>query len=826
MKTSAVTERVRFPKVSPLRRRELSDNPPPLAPREAEHRVQYYDDDGLLFDAVLRFLRVALQRGDPAVAIATREHLRGLELRLRAEGGAVAHAIEAGALVLYDAESMLSEFMVGDLPDPLLFSRTLGDLLDQQSLAPHGRVRVFGEMVDLLWRAGNLAGVVRLEELWREQLAVLPIDLLCGYRADAFAKDEHSPAFRRICELHSQVAPCHDILGETDLGRMRALAHLEQRASALQAEVERRRDLEAIRERLFRLCVAVNRAVNLDEVYDPALDAVCDLLHVQRAALLLCDAQGVLRFEAWRHLSGPSRAVLERHLACASGAEPALKFVHDVLASPELASCASLLACDRVGALGLIPLCQHDEPLGALMIFGESLPKSIEHETQLASELAQHVAEAVVRTRLFERERAARERAESAQRRGAFLLEAGALLAASLDFEAALERVAKLAVSRIADWCAISIEADVSGAPCSPILAHADPLKLALASSVLERYPSALADFIDALALEAGDAPVLVQDIPDAMLMKTARDEGHLCTLRSLRLRSGMIIPMTARGKRFGTITLSTAESHRRFEAEDLALAKLLGVRAGIAIDNALLYRSARAASAAREHVLAVVSHDLRNPLGAIVVSAGNLLRLDRVPSHACVVRSAELVKQAAERMSRLISDLVDFAGMQGGCFTIEYAVCEPAAIVAEAFENVTGLLAGRKIQLVTQPRHASHELSCDRGRIIQALANLLSNAVKATPDGGIVVLGSEQRGSEMVFFVRDDGPGLAADELPLVFERYWRSIHSTYPGSGLGLSIAKGVIEAHRGRIWAESTPGQGSCFSFALPLSATSRS
>ena len=201
-------------------------------------------------------------------------------------------------------------------------------------------------------------------------------------------------------------------------------------------------------------------------------------------------------------------------------------------------------------------------------------------------------------------------------------------------------------------------------------------------------------------------------------------------------------------------------------------------------------------------------------------MSATSLRGLQLADRQAQRVRtSAERIERAAERMARLIGDLVDFASIQSGQLAIQKTATPVSEILDATFEMFAGPAEERGLVLERQVAGELAPVDCDRDRIIQVLANLLSNAVKVTAPGGRVTVGVEGRDAETVFFVRDTGPGIGADELAQVFERYWRSKKVAYKGSGLGLTIARGIIDAHRGRIWVESALGVGSTFYFSLP-------
>jgi signal transduction histidine kinase len=217
---------------------------------------------------------------------------------------------------------------------------------------------------------------------------------------------------------------------------------------------------------------------------------------------------------------------------------------------------------------------------------------------------------------------------------------------------------------------------------------------------------------------------------------------------------------------------------------------------------------------------LALVTHDLRNPLGAILLSAASALRLELTDEKAPGLRkNLATIQRSAERMARLLADLVDFATVQSGRLKIEPVLFEPGELVEAVLEMFVALADERSIHLDAKVEAGLPRIFADKDRLIQALANLTSNAVKVTASGGQVRVGARSCAGELIFAVEDTGPGIGPEELPRIFERYWRGTQAGYRGTGLGLTIAKGIVEAHGGRINAESTPGVGSIFSFSLP-------
>ena len=254
--------------------------------------------------------------------------------------------------------------------------------------------------------------------------------------------------------------------------------------------------------------------------------------------------------------------------------------------------------------------------------------------------------------------------------------------------------------------------------------------------------------------------------------------------------------------------------------AQAVARARLVEKERVAARGLEILFEQAQQANRARDDMLAIVSHELKNPLTAIVVSAASALKTEINDKKASNLRKKlATIHHSAEQMSRLIGDLVDLASVQNGRLTVQRTVFDARSVIETAADQFNSLVEERGIRLEVNASSEVGSVEGDRDRLIQALANLLSNAVNVTGRGSAIRVGVERRGAEIVYFVRDAGPGIQPDELPHIFEKYWRSKRTAYRGTGLGLAIAKGIAEAHRGRIWAESCLGTGSAFFLALP-------
>jgi chemotaxis family two-component system sensor kinase Cph1 len=224
-----------------------------------------------------------------------------------------------------------------------------------------------------------------------------------------------------------------------------------------------------------------------------------------------------------------------------------------------------------------------------------------------------------------------------------------------------------------------------------------------------------------------------------------------------------------------------------------------------------------------RDDVVAVVSHDLRTPLGAIQMQAGLILRalpLDKEGPWRRVQNSVEGIQRSTKRMNALIQGLLDLAKLEAGRFAIEPTPQELGGLVEECLELLKPLAEQGGISMRQKLSQPEVLVSADRERICQVLSNLIGNAIKFTPAGGSIQLSAEPAAGTVRFAVSDTGPGIPQEQLPHLFNRYWQAKRRAREGTGLGLYIAKGIVEGHGGQMWVESTPGSGSTFFFTLPM------
>jgi PAS domain S-box-containing protein len=419
--------------------------------------------------------------------------------------------------------------------------------------------------------------------------------------------------------------------------------------------------------------------------------------------------------------------------------------------------------------------------------------------------------------RALTQEQAARAEAENSQKRASLLAEASRVLSSSFDYQTTLAALVRLTVPALADYCALDIvDADDNFERIGE--AHVDPAKSKLLKQVATFPKSALTAWHPLMRVMATGAPVLESDITTAFIRASFAEAGQRRVVEELGPRSLICVPLVASGKPLGALTLVTSGSGRRYEIADLSLAADLARRAAIVVEHARLFHEAEQATRARDDVLAVVAHDLRNPLNTVTMAVSLMLEttpIERVQER----RQAEIVRRAADRMNRMIQDLLDVKRMESGRLTTDMKPEHPAVIINDTIDMLRPLAAGSTIRLDSSIEDNLPLVLADAARVQQVLSNLVGNAVKFTPRDGRITVCAERIDGEVRIGVIDTGPGIPAEQLPHIFGRFWQAKTSDRRGIGLGLAIAKGIVEAHNGRIWVESHVGLGSTFYFTLP-------
>jgi signal transduction histidine kinase len=311
--------------------------------------------------------------------------------------------------------------------------------------------------------------------------------------------------------------------------------------------------------------------------------------------------------------------------------------------------------------------------------------------------------------------------------------------------------------------------------------------------------------------------PEVVEHVTLWYLESIAQGPEHLQALVAAGVTSFIVVPLLAAGQAVGALFLGSSTPSRRLGRSDLPLAQALADRAAMAVVNARLYLASVKASQLRDQMLGVVAHDLRNPLSTILLQAAALRRHGAEPERRSQ-KSEDAIYRAATRMNRLIDDLLDVALIESGQLLIERARLSARELIVAAVDLLGPLAASGALELRVDASEGIPDVLGDRDRLLQVLENLIGNAIKFTAPGGSIGVRASSGDHDVLFWVADTGSGIAAEHLPLVFDRFWQA-RTGRQGTGLGLAIAKGIVEAHGGRIGVESTQGRGTTFWFTIP-------
>lgn len=413
------------------------------------------------------------------------------------------------------------------------------------------------------------------------------------------------------------------------------------------------------------------------------------------------------------------------------------------------------------------------------------------------------------------------------EERQRLLANAGWVLAASLDVESNMATIAELPVPLLGEWSLLELLTP-DGAMRRAAATHLDPHRhedtAALLSKVAE--PLELEPTAASSARVAHEAEAQRLTDISAWLNANFHDTASRQRAQSLGASAVLLVPLRAGGRAIGALHLVRTRPGAVHSLEEQQVADQFAGLAALALENARLYQQSRSAVRERDEMLAIVSHDLRNPVNAIVMLTGAVLKRDTPAAVAdediapMSRDEVEAVRAAARQADGLIQDLQDVSRISAGRLRVERRRVPASDFLKECADIFEPVMEDAALRFVRRIDDDLPVVLGDQHRLTQVLSNLLGNAVRFTPHGGEIVLTATQQEDGVRISVRDSGPGVAPDDVPRLFERYWQAPRLLRAGSGLGLYIAKGIVEAHDGEIGVNSEVGKGAEFWFNLPL------
>jgi PAS domain S-box-containing protein len=432
------------------------------------------------------------------------------------------------------------------------------------------------------------------------------------------------------------------------------------------------------------------------------------------------------------------------------------------------------------------------------------------------------------RNQLLARERAIRAVAELAEQRCAFLAQASAVLASSLDYETTFKSVARLVVPFLADYCLIhTLESD--GQLRMVAAVHHDPHKQELVDELARLYQTNIENpnSLTAQVVRTGE-PILIPETPPMMAHSVTQNSRLLEIHAQLDPKSFIVLPLTVRKQILGTFVLAMAESDRRYSQSELSLALDLARRAATAIDNVLLYHKAQESNRLKDEFLLTLSHELRTPLNSILGWANMLLT--RNLNERLFRQAIETIERKARAQVQMVYDLLDVSRLVTGRLHLNPSWVELGTMINEVIATWQLAIAAKSIQLESHFDPSVGVMRGDPNYLRQVVWNLLSNAIKFTPNGGRVEIQLTRVDNYAQIQVSDTGVGIPAEFLPYVFDRFRQADGSTtrrHNGLGLGLALVRQLVELHGGTIQAFSDgEDKGATFIVKLPIAPVSES
>ena len=699
-----------------------------------EHFVQFYEQDSGLLQPVSEYIQHGLRSGAGAIVIATAVHLEDLERALRADGIDVDAAVARQQLVLLDAAATLARIMHHGSPQWGRFIEVVGATIAELRRR-YSSVVAFGEMVALLWGEGRQESALQLEQLWNELGQREPFALYCAYPLPKDADAAEHGAFERVCAQHDRVIPAESYVKASPEARLKLIAQLQQKARALEWEVQRRTMVErALADRDRELSDFLENA--LEGLLKVGPDGTVFWVNGAGLELLGCDDA---------HCVG--RSIEDFHVDPGDARES----LRRLLAGETLRDHATLL---------------------------RRSDGSIHHVRVAAN--AQWDAGKLIHSRWFIRDDTHERLAESARAHLAAIVESSDDAIVSKTLEGII-RSWNRAAERLFGYTAEE--------------AVGQPITLIIPPERVQEEQEILAK------LRGGER---IDHFETVRVAKSGRRIDVALTISPIRNAKGQIV---------GASKIARDISERR--ASEQAQQRTIG-------ELRRAQEALREADRRKDEFLAVLAHELRNPLAPIRYAVAMARKQGR--SEAERTQAQGIIERQVEHMGRLLDDLLDVSRITRGTLILRRSSVDLDSAVAAAQEAARPLIEARRHTLVVSLPAERIRLVADPVRLAQVLANLLINAAKYTDAGGRIELSGRRDRGELLVTVRDNGIGISSEMMPRVFTLFAQAssaLERSEGGLGIGLALVRGLVELHGGTISAHSGGiGQGSEFVMRLPL------
>jgi len=698
------------------------------------HFVQFYEEESGLLQSLTEFLQHGLETGAGALVIATANHLEQLERELRGRGIDVAAVKSRQQLIVLEASAALARIMHHRAPQWSRFIELVGPIIAQLRRR-YPRVIAFGEMVALLWRDGHHQAALQLEALWNEFGQREQFLLYCAYPLPKRASAADLRDFEQVCAQHGRVIPGESYTNSAPEARPRLIAQLQQKARALEWEVQRRVFVEG---------ALAERDRELNDFLENALEGLLKvgpddrIFWVNRAGLALLGCGDT---------AAAGRSIEDFHLD-ANDAQDSLRRLR---AGETLREHATVLRRDD-GSVRHVSIAANAQWDAGKLIYSRWFIRDVTHE-RLAESARAHLAAIV----------------ESSH---------DAIVSKTLE---GIIRSWNRAAERLFGYAA----EEVVGQPITLII---PPERVQEEREILEK-------------LRRGER---IDHFETVRVAKSGRRIDVSLTISPIRDASGMIVGASK-------IARDISESKASEQAQQRTIGELKRAEEAL-----------READRRKDEFLAVLAHELRNPLAPIRYAVAMARRASRSETER--LQAQGIIERQVAHMSRLLDDLLDVSRITRGALILRRSSVDLASVVALAQEAVRPLVEAHGHNLTVKLPEKPIRLVADPARLAQVLANLLINAAKYTDAGGRIELDATREGGELIIVVRDNGIGISAQMMPRMFVLFAQgatALERSDGGLGIGLSLVRGLVELHGGTVTAHSKGvGQGSVFMVRLPI------